>query len=88
MFAGRGAGLHGGAGRGMRLAPRPCRRGGSGCIDVGRLGVAGRYQDLAILWNGLREFDGALGARLFARYGIGVPDERRLRFHLTLDECF
>ena len=27
-----------------------------GCIDVGRVGIADRYQDLAILWNCLGEF--------------------------------
>jgi aminoglycoside 3'-phosphotransferase I len=27
-----------------------------GCIDAGRVGIADRYQDLAILWNSLGEF--------------------------------
>lgn len=60
----------------------------AGCIDVGRAGLADRYQDLAILWNCLGEFGAALQDRLFAGYGIGHPDARRLRFHLALDECF
>ena len=59
-----------------------------GCIDVGRAGVADRYQDLAILWNNLGEFDEALQARLFTAYGIAQLDEARLRFHLLLDELF
>lgn len=59
-----------------------------GCIDVGRAGLADPYQDLAILWNCLGEFGGALQARLFTSYGIDLPDERRLRFHLLLDELF
>lgn len=59
-----------------------------GCLDVGRVGVADRYQDLAILWDCLGEFDDALQARLFARYGMEAPDERKLRFHLALDEFF
>ena len=59
-----------------------------GCIDVGRAGIADRYQDLAILWNCLSEFDGELQARLFERYGIVEPDRRKLHFHLMLDEMF
>lgn len=59
-----------------------------GCIDVGRVGIADRYQDLAILWNCLGEFDGALQDRLFAQYGVGEIDQRKLRFHLLLDELF
>lgn len=60
----------------------------AGCIDVGRLGVADRYQDVAILWDCLGEFDTALRPRFLARYGIATVDERRLRFHRMLDECF
>lgn len=60
----------------------------AGCIDVGRLGVADPYQDIAILWSCLGEFDAALQRRFVERYGIVQPDERRLRFHLMLDECF
>lgn len=58
----------------------------TGILDVGRLGVADRYQDLAILWNNLEEYD--LGARLFAAYGEAEPDTARLRYHLLLDELF
>lgn len=58
-----------------------------GCIDVGRTGGADRYQDLAILWNCLGEFDAALQARLFATYGVAL-DQRKLDFHLILDELF
>ncbi|KQS03229.1 aminoglycoside phosphotransferase [Sphingomonas sp. Leaf357] len=60
----------------------------AGCIDVGRAGVADRYQDLAILWHGLAEFGTALQRRLFDSYGIAEPDERKIRFHLMLDELF
>lgn len=59
-----------------------------GCIDAGRVGIADRYQDLAILWNCLGEFHSTLQHQLFATYGINQPDERKLRFHLALDECF
>lgn len=60
----------------------------TGCIDVGRMGVADRYQDLAILWNSLGEFGPELQARLLEQYGVEEPDQRRLRFHLLLDELF
>lgn len=59
-----------------------------GCIDVGRTGIADRYQDLAILWNCLGKFDRSLQARLFQGYGIGDVDDRKLQFHLLLDELF
>lgn len=59
-----------------------------GCIDVGRVGIADRYQDLAILWNSLGEFDASLQDRFFARYGIADVDQRKLQFHLLLDEMF
>ncbi len=57
-------------------------------IDVGRLGLADRYQDIAIAWNCLGEFGADLQQRFLQRYGIEVLDERRLEFHLTLDEFF
>lgn len=60
----------------------------SGCIDLGRLGVADRYQDLAIAWNCLDEFGPDLQARFITAYGLAELDEARLRFHLALDEFF
>ncbi len=59
-----------------------------GCIDVARVGVADRYQDLAILFNCLGEFGPALQERMFAAYGIATPDTAKLTFHLLLDELF
>jgi aminoglycoside 3'-phosphotransferase-1 len=59
-----------------------------GCIDVGRAGIADRYQDLAILWNCLGEFGPALQAHMFASYGLAAPDANKVRFHLMLDELF
>lgn len=68
-----------------------------GAIDLGRVGIADRYRDLAILANCLDEFDPALRQTFFGAYGIGAPDapvglkaldERKLAFHLLLDECF
>ncbi len=60
----------------------------AGCIDVGRVGVADRYQDLAIAWNCFGEFGPALRERFLQQYGIAAPDRRKLQFHLMLDELF
>lgn len=60
----------------------------TGLIDLGRLGVADRYQDLAIVWNCLQEFGQHAQRTLFAAYGLASPDRRRLDFYRCLDECF
>jgi aminoglycoside 3'-phosphotransferase-1 len=59
-----------------------------GCIDVGRVGIADRYQDLAIAWNCLAEFGVSLQERFLERYGVLKPDRDKLHFHLMLDELF
>ncbi|MEG8038533.1 aminoglycoside 3'-phosphotransferase [Sphingomonas sp. LR60] len=60
----------------------------TGCIDVGRLGVADPYQDIAILWENLGEFGDAAQHTLLASLGLDALDEDRLLFHRTLDELF
>lgn len=61
----------------------------TGCIDLGRAGVADRHQDLAILWNCLAEFDQPDLQPLWLRaYGVARANRRKLRFHLCLDEFF
>lgn len=57
-------------------------------VDLGRVGIADRYQDLTILAHCLDEFDTALTRRMFDRYGIAAPDRRKIDFHLMLDEMF
>lgn len=59
----------------------------TGCIDLGRVGIADRWQDLAILWHSLAEFGGEAAAAMLQAYGI-APDPARLDFHLRLDEFF
>lgn len=60
----------------------------TGCIDVGRAGLADRYQDIAILWNCLGEFSADLQSRLLVALGEGAGDRERIDFHLLLDELF
>lgn len=60
----------------------------TGCIDAGRVGIADRYQDLAILWNCLGEFGSELQERLLESYGLSDMDQNKLQFHLMLDELF
>ena len=59
-----------------------------GCIDAGRVGLADRYQDLAIAWNCLGEFGASLQERFLVQYGVQDLDRRKLEFHLMLDELF
>ncbi len=59
----------------------------TGCIDLGRVGVADRWQDLAILWNSLEEFGTDAAEAMLQAYGIAM-DRNRLDFHLRLDEFF
>jgi aminoglycoside 3'-phosphotransferase-1 len=60
----------------------------SGCIDVGRAGIADRYQDLAIAWNCLGELGASLQEHFLEQYGVAEADRSRLQFHLLLDELF
>lgn len=60
----------------------------TGVIDVGRLGIADPYQDVAILWNNLAEFGAGLQQAFLEAYGTRRPDMRKLQFHLCLDELF
>lgn len=60
----------------------------AGCLDVGRAGVADRYQDLAIAWRALGELDAALQQRFAEQYGLLDIDQGKLQFHLLLDELF
>ncbi|WP_328403687.1 phosphotransferase [Nocardia sp. NBC_00403] len=58
-------------------------------IDVGGLGVADRYRDLALAERDLREDFGADEVRaFFTAYGLAEPDRRRLGYYRLLDELF
>lgn len=63
----------------------------SGVIDVGRLGVADRYNDLATATRSLAgKWHHRYGERLMRRYGIGADqaNNAKIRFYRLLDEFF
>jgi kanamycin kinase len=57
----------------------------TGVIDVGRLGVADRWLDLAILHRELTEEP---FAAFLSGYGLTGPDQDKLAFYILLDEFF
>ena len=61
----------------------------TGFIDCGRLGVADRYQDLALACRSLEWNYGAASIPAFlAAYGATEPDEAKLQWYRLLDEFF
>jgi kanamycin kinase len=63
-------------------------------VDVGRLGLADRYADLALAVRSLAshprnaQFGPPYAERFLARYGAHPPDHRRVAFYQLLDELF
>ena len=62
----------------------------SGFIDLGRSGIADRYQDLALCARSIKYnfTDPELVSIFFTEYGINTIDEDKLRFYQLLDEFF
>ncbi len=69
----------------------------SGFIDLGRAGVADKYQDIAICYRSLKHnFEGKYGGEkyvnfnpdiLFEKLGI-IPDWNKIKYYTLLDELF
>lgn len=68
----------------------------TGFIDLGRCGIADRWQDIALCWRSLcHNFDGRYGVAypgfdpmlLFDELGI-QPDWEKIRYYILLDELF
>ncbi|MEV4125141.1 tetratricopeptide repeat protein [Nocardia sp. NPDC049707] len=58
-------------------------------IDLGGLGVADRYRDLALVERDLRaDFEADELCAFYAAYGFAEPDRRRLGYYRLLDELF
>lgn len=65
------------------------RRQLSGFVDVGRMGLADRYTDLALIANTiLWHFDAAWLPTFFTAYGLAAIDEERLAYYQFLDKFF
>ncbi|TCU17387.1 APH(3')-II family aminoglycoside O-phosphotransferase [Rhizobium sullae] len=61
----------------------------SGYIDCGRLGVADRYQDIALAMRSIRYNLGEAGVRHFLDcYGLSGIDDAKVAYYLVLDEFF
>ncbi|MBB6671644.1 APH(3') family aminoglycoside O-phosphotransferase [Cohnella nanjingensis] len=62
----------------------------SGMIDLGRAGVADRYQDIALAIRSLRHnFGSDAYAELFAAsYGLAELDREKVDYYILLDELF
>ncbi len=61
----------------------------SGFIDCARLGVADRYQDLALAYCSVcDDFGEAWGQAFLDLYGVPQPDRAKLAYYQLLDEFF
>ena len=69
----------------------------SGMIDLGRAGIADRWQDIALCYRSLKHnYSGKYGGKVYDNYNpdlffdaLGVePDLEKLKYYILLDELF
>lgn len=69
----------------------------SGYIDLGRTGIADRWQDIALCYRSLKHnFDGTYGGKVYRSYDPNLlfdaleitPDWEKLKYYILLDELF
>ena len=69
----------------------------SGMIDLGRAGLADRWQDIALCYRSLKHnYSGKYGGKVYDNYNpdlffdaLGVePDWEKLKYYILLDELF
>ncbi|WP_313134313.1 aminoglycoside 3'-phosphotransferase [Anaerocolumna sp.] len=69
----------------------------NGFIDLGRSGIADKYQDIALCYRSLiRNFDGTYGEKVYDGFDAAilfdelkiVPDWEKIKYYILLDELF
>ncbi|MBR2640474.1 MAG: aminoglycoside 3'-phosphotransferase [Oscillospiraceae bacterium] len=69
----------------------------SGFVDIGRMGAADRYQDIALCYRSLKHnFSGKFGGKIYGGFdenmffdALGIePDFEKIRYYILLDELF
>lgn len=69
----------------------------SGFIDLGRSGIADKYQDIALCYRSLKHnFEGRYGGKIYEDFNADIlfdkleiePDWDRIRYYILLDELF
>ncbi len=60
----------------------------TGCIDVGGVGLADRYRDLAICWSDLAHYGPESQKRFLTAYGVGQGEQSKLKAYQLLNELF
>ncbi|WP_333693647.1 APH(3') family aminoglycoside O-phosphotransferase [Flavobacterium sp.] len=60
-----------------------------GFIDIGRGGIADRYQDIALAIRNIKDvYDNSLVDLFFEEYGLLYPDVKKIEFYTLLDEFY
>lgn len=69
----------------------------NGFIDLGRSGIADKYQDIALCYRSLKHnFEGRYGGKIYEDFNLDLlfeklgiePDWKRIKYYILLDELF